>query len=109
MKSLAITYKDGWKEMTNIFSSIPDAYAKFRLCENPKDPQVIPGFWPALFDYRGKASLESVTQSICTSDAYKSLAAILTDAHMYHNVASISLKKRAFLETENGDIKELSD
>ena len=106
---LAITYKDGWKEMTNIFSSIPSAYAKFRLCENPKDPQAIPGFWPALFDYRGKACLESVTQSICTSDAYKSLAAILTDAHIYHNVASINFKKRAFLETESGDVRELSD
>ena len=39
------TYKVD-SEMQTFLSTIPSAYARFRMCENPRNPQALPGFWP---------------------------------------------------------------
>ena len=106
-ESRSVTYRED-KEMDSFLLSIPSAYTRFRLCENPRNPQAVAGFWPPLFDYRGQAALAEVVQSLNVDDAYKTLASILTDAYTYHNVTSISFKKIAFLETENGVFYDLS-
>ena len=79
------TYKVD-EEMAAFIETVPSAYARFRLCENPRNPQPLPGFWPALFDYRGKKTLQSVEDHINVKSAYKSLGDILTDGCIYHNV-----------------------
>ena len=106
-ESTSVTYRED-KEMESFLLLIPSAYTRFRLCENPRNPQAVGGFWPALFDYRGQAALGEVVQSLNVEDTYKTLASILTDAYTYHNVTSISFKKTAFLETENGVFYDLS-
>ena len=45
---------------------------------------------------------------LAVADAYKNLASILRDAYTCYNVTSISFKKIAFLETENGVFYDLS-
>ena len=42
------------KEMEKYMAATTCSYSRFRLCENPKNPMKISGFWPALFDYCGK-------------------------------------------------------
>ena len=86
------TYKVD-SEMQTFLSTIPSAYARFRMCENPRNPQPLPGFWPMLFDYRGKSFLSEIESSICTKETYKNLTSILTDAHIYHRVSTITFKK----------------
>ena len=102
------TYKVD-EEMAAFIETVPSAYARFRLCENPRNPQPLPGFWPALFDYRGKKTLESVEDHINVKSAYKSLGDILTDGYIYHNVDSITVKKVAFLQLQNGETYEITD
>ena len=96
-------------EIQSFLNTVPSAYAKFRLCENPKNPQPISGFWPALLDYRGKSALAGMETYICSSDGYKILANILRDAYVYHGVESIIYKKKAFVQTEIGEIYDVSD
>ena len=68
------------------------------------------GFWPVLFDYRGKSTLSGVEASIgARNDAYKTLTSILSDAYTYYGVSSITIKKMAFVELENGDLYEITD
>ena len=69
-----------------------------------------PLFWPVLFDYRGKSALTGVEASIGVGGgAYKILASILSDAYTYYGVSSITIKKMAFVELENGDIYEITN
>ena len=42
------------------------------------------------------------------TDAYNTIAAILKDAHQFYNVSSISIKKRAFFETDSGIFYDIS-
>ena len=102
------TYKVD-SEMQTFLSTIPSAYARFRMCENPRNPQPLPGFWPMLFDYRGKSFLSEIESSICTKEIYKNITSILTDAHIYHRVSTITFKKRAFVESEDGQFFEITD
>ena len=96
--------------MEEFISSHPSDYAKFRLCENQQNPQPCKGFWPVLFDYRGKSTLSGVEASIgARGGAYKILASILSDAYTYYGVSSITVKKMAFVELKNGDIFEITD
>ena len=95
--------------MAPFLETVPGAYSRFRICENPKNPQPLPGFWPALFDYRGKKVLQGVEDHVSTRNAYKTLADILTDAYTFHNVTSITIKKQAFVELENGELFEITD
>jgi hypothetical protein len=93
--------------MEGILGAIPSAYTRFRICENPRNPTSLPGFWPPLFDYRGHSDLAEVSALIGT-DAYNTIAAILKDAHQFYNVSSISIKKRAFFETDSGIFYDIS-
>ena len=102
------TYKVD-QEMAPFLQTVPSAYTRFRICENPRNPQPLPGFWPALFSYRGKKTLKGVEDHINAGNAYKTLADILTDAYTYHNVDSIKVKKQAFVELQNGEIFEITD
>ena len=95
--------------MAPFLQTVPSAYTRFRICENPRNPQPLPGFWPPLFDYRGKKTLKGVEDHINARNAYKTLADILTDAYTYHNVDSIKVKKQAFVELQNGEIFEITD
>ena len=80
--------------MDEFISSHPSDYAKFRLCENKTNPQPCKGFWPVLFDYRGKSALSGVEASIGPKGgAYKVLASILSDAYTFYGVSSIKIKK----------------
>ena len=97
------------QDMAQFLETVPSVYAKFMMCENPRNPQPLPGFWPVLFDYRGKQTLEVVENYIGVQNAYKTLADILTDAHIFHNVKSITVKKKAFVELPNGDTYEITD
>ena len=107
LKSDATTYKCD-SEMDQFISTHPSAYARFRLSENPRNPQPVAAFWPALFDYRGKMALTDVETSICAADAYQILANILTDGYTFYGVDSITYKKRAFVELSNGDVFDIS-
>ena len=107
LKSDATTYKCD-SEMDQFISTHPSAYARFRLSENPRNPQPVAAFWPALFDYRGKMALTDVESSICAADAYQILANILTDGYTFYGVDSITYKKRAFVELSNGDVFDIS-
>ena len=102
------TYKED-KEMEEFLGTVPSAYARFRLCENKKNPMSLPGFWPALFEYRGKLALSDIEAKIRAKDGWKTLASILTDAYLYHGVDAITFRKAAFIETEEGDIFNISD
>ena len=42
-ESSSMTYKED-QVMQFFLSSIPSAYARFRLCENPRNPHAVPGF-----------------------------------------------------------------
>ena len=95
--------------MQNFLATVPSAYRRFRVSENPRNQQPLAGFWPVLFDYRGKSALANVEASIGTTDGYKILASILTDAHIYHGVDSITFKKTAFIQTEEEEIYDVSD
>ena len=97
------------QDMAQFLDTMPGAYSKFRLCENPRNPQPLPGFWPILFDYRGNKTLEGVEPHICSKSGFKILADILTDAHIYHNVHSITVKKKAFVELSRGEIFEITN
>ena len=97
------------KEMEGFISSHPDAYVKYRLCENPRNPVPVPGFWPALFDYRAKMDLIDVEENICAKNGFKILASILTDAYLYHGVEYITYNTKAFIETNEGIIYQISD
>ena len=106
-KSKATTYKVD-SDMQQFIGTHPSAYARFKLCENPHHPQPVEGFWPGLFDYRGKMALAGVESSTCANDAYKQLANILTDSYTFYGVDSITYKKRAFVELSNGDTFDIS-
>lgn len=95
--------------MEGLITAIPSAYTKFRICENPRNPTSLPGFWPPLFDYRGSRGLAEVDSLVGGTKAYESISAILRDAYLYYNVGSISIKKRAFFETSGGIFYDLSD
>ena len=97
------------KEMEEFLASVPSSYARFRLCENIKNPMPLPNFWPVLFNYRGILALNRVEAKIRAKEGWKTLAAILTDAYLYHGVDSITFKKEAFVETEEGEIYNVSD
>ena len=101
------TYKVD-QEMAPFLETVPSAYSRFRMCENPRNPQPLPGFWPCLFDYRGKETLKPVEDHINARNAYKTLASILTDGYIYHNVDKITVKKQAFVE-QNGQIYEITN
>jgi hypothetical protein len=97
------------RDIEEFTATIPSAYARFRMCENPRNPKPLSGFWPALLDYRGKAALKGVEENVGSKDGHKILASILTDGYVYHGVASITYKKTAFIETEEGNIYNVSD
>lgn len=95
--------------MEGIISAIPSAYTKFRICENPRNPTSLSGFWPPLFDYRGSRGLAEVDTLVGGINAYETISAILRDAYLYFDVGSIIIKKRAFFETSDGIFYDLSD
>ena len=59
------------EEMEPFILAMTSSYAKFRISENPRNPMPIPGFWPALFDYRGKRSLKGIEQNIGAKNGAK--------------------------------------
>ena len=107
-ESSSTTYRVD-SEMEQFIQAHPSPYAKFKLCENPRNPQPITGFWPALFDFRGKLALADVEASLCSTTSYQTLGSILSDAHTFHGVGSITFKKRAFVELDGGEIYDISD
>ena len=107
LESTSITYSED-SEMQEFISSHPSDYAKFRLCEDRRHPQTCPGFWPLLLDYRGKQAFSGVETSIGVKDAYKTLAAILSDGYSCYGIKSITFKKRAFVQLENNEIYDIT-
>ena len=95
-------------EMEEFLESHPSAYAKYRLCENQRNPQPSRDFWPVLFDYRGTVGLAGLEATICTKQAYQRLASILSDAYTFHGVNSITYKKRAVVELSDGDVYDIT-
>ena len=95
--------------MAPFLDTVPSAYSRFRMCENPRNPQPLPGFRPCLFDYRGKETLKPVEDHNNARNAYKTLASILTDGYIYHNVDKITVKKQAFVQHQNGEIYEITN
>ena len=107
LESTSITYSED-SEMQEFISSHQSDYAKFRLCEDRRHPQTCPGFWPLLLDYRGKQAFSGVETSIGVKDAYKTLAAILSDGYSCYGIKSITFKKRAFVQLENNEIYDIT-
>ena len=66
-ESISTTFTED-SELQEFTASVPSAYARFRLSENPRNPMPLPGFWPALFDYRGKMELSGVEGKIGAKD-----------------------------------------
>ena len=97
------------REMEKYVSTTLNFYAMYRMSENPKNPIPIPGFWPALFDYRGINSLSDVEKSVDAKTGFKTLASILSDAYQYHGIESITYTKTAFVETEDGKHFQISN
>ena len=95
-------------EMEEFLESHPSAYAKYRLCENKRNPQPLRDFWPVLFDYRGTLDLAGLETKICTKQAYQRVAGILSDAYTFHGVTSITYKKKAVVELSDGSVYDIT-
>ena len=74
------------KKIEDFIATIPSNYARFRICENPKNPVPISGFWPVLLDYRRKQVLYEVETYIGAINGAKISASILTNAYIYHGI-----------------------
>ena len=94
--------------MEEFLESHPSAYAKYRLCENKRNPQPLRDFWPVLFDYRGTLDLAGLETKICTKQAYQRVAGILSDAYTFHGVTSITYKKKAVVELSDGSVYDIT-
>ena len=97
------------KQMEEVFESVTSNYAKFKICENPKNPMPLPGFWPILFDYRGRYGVSEVDGLVGHKNGYQILASILKDKHIFHGGGSIKFKKKAYIETEEGNVTDISE
>ena len=71
------------------------------ICEKLKTPHAINGFWPVLFDYKGKKELYEIQNEVCCVDGYSVLQSILMDGHNCYGINTISFSRSAFVRKDD--------